>query len=69
MQNVHRLIAGSTRKIVRAEPETFIHIFVHKKNKLIEFLEHMTKVYHVATQFITNIARIFIGGGGGLCKN
>lgn len=36
--------AGTSRKVVRAEPETFIHIFVHKKDKLIEFLEHMTKV-------------------------
>ncbi|CAB4024642.1 vacuolar sorting-associated 11 homolog, partial [Paramuricea clavata] len=37
-------MTGGARKILRAEPETFIHIFVHKKNKLIEFLEHMTKV-------------------------
>lgn len=35
---------GASREILRAEPETFIHIFVHKKDKLIEFLEHMTKV-------------------------
>ncbi|XP_046856298.1 vacuolar protein sorting-associated protein 11 homolog [Xenia sp. Carnegie-2017] len=37
-------LAGNTRRVERAEPETFIHIFVHKKNKLIEFLEHMTRV-------------------------
>ena len=59
MQNVHHLIAGSTRKIDRAEPETFIHIFVHKKSKLIEFLEHMTKVYRMQL-LITEL----LGGGG-----
>ena len=51
------IITGNTREILRAEPETFIHIFVHKKNKLIEFLEHMTKVSYLATktEFITYI--------------
>ena len=48
MQSVHygAFISnvGAPRKINRAEPETFIHIFVHKKDELIEFLEHMTKV-------------------------
>ena len=39
-------MTGNSRKILRAEPETFIHIFVHKQSKLIEFLEHMTKVHH-----------------------
>ena len=37
-------IGTTPRKILCAQPETFIHIFVHKKDKLIEFLEHMTKV-------------------------
>ena len=35
------------RKIHKARAEEFIHIFVHQKAKLIEFLEHMVQVtYH-----------------------
>ena len=35
------------RKIRKARAEEFIHIFVHQKAKLIEFLEHMVQViYH-----------------------
>ena len=32
------------RKIRKARAEEFIHIFVHQKAKLIEFLEHMVQV-------------------------
>ena len=32
------------RKIYKARAEEFIHIFVHQKAKLIEFLEHMVQV-------------------------
>ena len=32
------------RKIHKARAEEFIHIFVHQKAKLIEFLEHMVQV-------------------------
>ena len=34
------------RKIHKARAEEFIHIFVHQKAKLIEFLEHMVQVIH-----------------------
>ena len=32
------------RTIYKARAEEFIHIFVHQKAKLIEFLEHMVQV-------------------------
>ena len=33
-----------SQKVLRAPPEEFIHIFVHQKPKLIDFLEHMVQV-------------------------
>ena len=35
---------GAERTIHKARAEEFIHIFVHQKAKLIEFLEHMVQV-------------------------
>ena len=39
----------SQRTVLKARPEEFIHIFVHKKRKLIQFLEHMI---HVSTVLV-----------------
>ena len=36
--------SSAERKIRKARAEEFIHIFVHQKAKLIEFLEHMVQV-------------------------
>ena len=37
--------AEVARKIRKARAEEFIHIFVHQKAHLIEFLEHMVQVF------------------------
>ena len=37
-------VPSAERKIRKARAEEFIHIFVHQKAKLIEFLEHMVQV-------------------------
>ena len=37
-------VSSVERKIRKARAEEFIHIFVHQKAKLIEFLEHMVQV-------------------------
>ena len=50
------------RKIYKARAEEFIHIFVHQKAKLIEFLEHMVQVrthFQIITEsgFFQNLCR------------
>ena len=42
------------RNIKKAKPDEFIHIFVHQKQKLKEFLEHMTKSRHDCSNVIYN---------------
>ena len=44
------------RKIRKARAEEFIHIFVHQKAHLIEFLEHMVQVFILLmlSDFCTN---------------
>ncbi|XP_027041585.1 vacuolar protein sorting-associated protein 11 homolog isoform X2 [Pocillopora damicornis] len=42
------------RKIYKARAEEFIHIFVHQKAKLIEFLEHMVQVQPNSSNLVYN---------------
>ncbi|KAL9962701.1 hypothetical protein ACROYT_G031830 [Oculina patagonica] len=42
------------RKIHKARAEEFIHIFVHQKAKLIEFLEHMVQVQPHSSNLVYN---------------
>ena len=34
-------------RVLKAKPEEFIHIYVQKKEKLMEFLEHMIRVWEI----------------------
>ncbi|EDO40103.1 predicted protein [Nematostella vectensis] len=42
------------KKTHRSRPEEFIHIFVHQKAKLIEFLEHMTQMFPKSSSLLYN---------------
>ncbi|XP_068706072.1 vacuolar protein sorting-associated protein 11 homolog isoform X2 [Montipora foliosa] len=47
-------MAEGTRKIHKARAEEFIHIFVHQKANLIEFLEHMVQVQPNSSNLVYN---------------
>ena len=47
------------QKVQRARPEEFIHIFVHQKPKLIEFLEHMTQVTLSWSRLISQLTAVY----------
>eukprot|EP00795_Rhopilema_esculentum_P008547 gene8547-14548_t len=45
---------ASIEPILRANPDEYIHIFVHQKQKLIDFLEHMVKIRNDCSNVIYN---------------
>ncbi|XP_031570001.1 vacuolar protein sorting-associated protein 11 homolog [Actinia tenebrosa] len=47
-------VKTGSNKPQKARPEEFIHIFVHQKAKLIEFLEHMIQVQPISSSLLYN---------------
>lgn len=52
-------VPSAERKIRKARAEEFIHIFVHQKAKLIEFLEHMVQVTFLSLSSSCSVSCFF----------
>eukprot|EP00794_Sanderia_malayensis_P012216 gene12216-13473_t len=48
------VVSNSEPLILRAKPDEFIHIFVHKKQKLVEFLEYVIKIRNDCSNVVYN---------------
>jgi hypothetical protein len=46
------LDGSSVPYMERANPEDFIHLFLNNSERLVEFLEHLVKVFNIANVYI-----------------